>query len=928
MLHLIGISHPQDQRQHLLKFVANKQTWIVSDLRAKFDLQRELISQSGFLEGDAILRASELWKTLLARMRPDLQVVSQEFAVTLISQEIEKKQDVDWLRAPGAAQTAYHYLTQLMPILSHPEGRGLVQEWFEKNDGKNKSSQVRWGHWLDLSFELWSLFQKQGFMALPWISGILVNEVGFEKVWQRPLVFDLGAELNQVESDLINLLSRFTDVTVLSPEPSWKKEYGKTLFAYELLDKKSIRQRTPSSPFKPSEPKTERVFKKFTTMIAEVKEAIATVRGWLESGILPSKIAVVSVDIETYWPSLSEYFRQEGIPVQKDVVARLHSFPDFSHWLAGLRLRSGQVNESDLEIHLFSNASTLNEPAQLTYERFRVLFSAIYDSEDLSRDSKIRNLYLSEIKASESVDRDRFVAWSLKSFPSQVDDGKAELLFKRLFQECPAAMQFNLSRWLEYLQKLISKIEYRVEEGDSNGVACLNLMSAENSKATHQILLGLTEDSLKQAAQTGILFADTLSLASGPGFHLASSDQNKLEFEVRWLFEDESRVLHLYVPETDFAGAIQSPSWIWLREQRESASPQHEERWIPAPTRWDELQNSTWEAIGKERGWSAERTARVEKSMQQDLGLLSPEPFAQNQVFSLSASTLENYLDCPFVFAAKKLFRLSDQPNLDLDVDASTRGSLMHALFARLTETPMKFEYAENELMEVIQQAREKSETELADERLWPPLQARYKEMAQRFLAFEKEWRTQFPETQTVGRELSVHGFITAEGSLEREALPGAIEFKGRIDRVDQDRAGHLAVIDYKSTASNLHQFGAWLDNNELQLLLYSLALREGLSDLPPNEIVEAVYYVERTMSREVGLKINDLEQNLFTIDKISSRNHISRQKRDEFFNQIKNILKDAIQKMKSGEFNAKPADINLCERCQWRIVCRAPHLI
>ena len=925
MLQLESLAFPHDQRRRLGEFNPREATWIVSDLRAKFDVQRVLIAPTGFLSSDSVLRASELWKTLLTRLRPDLQIISQEFAVALISQHVAQRRtagngtDVaaDWLQARGAAQTAYHYMTQLMPILAHPQGLELAEEWLSKNP----ESDVRWGHWLRFACDVWTSFVENGFVAVPWVAGVLVNELGFETIWTRPLIFDLGAELTQVEADLINVLSRFLPVTVLVPNPSWRAAYQKTLFAYDLLD-----QQLPKGPEelekKTARKSAPRVYKKFTTMIAEVKEATAQIRKWLEEGHAPQSLAIAAPDIEAYWPALSAYLREEGIAVQKDEVSRLQTLPSIARWLAALRLRSGQVTSHDLEISTFQQAKS-----EISYERFRVLFSMIYDETDLSRDTKTRELYLSEAPLAGVVPRDLFIAWSLKALADSVDDLHVELIFKRLFSECPAGTALSLNRWLEYVQKIAARIEIHLEDGDPNGIACINLMSAENSTATHMMIVGLTESALRQSVATGILFSDTLSLSSGPGFHLASADHDKLEFEASWVLDDHDKTLHLCFAETDFAGAVQAPAWVWMQ------GAGHESRSVPATTRWDEVQGADWSVIAENRAWDGSRLKQAGHSIAQDLGVEPRPHFLPPSSLSVSASTIENYLDCPFVFAAKKLFRLSDDPALDLDVDASTRGSLMHAIFARLTEAqPMRFEYTDDELLEIIAHARRVSATELADERLWAPLAARYLAMARKFLNFEKEWRQRFPATTTIGRELNVNGWLTQTGALKPNvegAKPhdAVLAFRGRIDRVDTDQSGHAAVIDYKSSAGGLKQFGSWIKDNQLQLLLYAMALEGGLTEAPAFDVMAAVYYVAKGPDRDTGLLVDDQAQGLFAIENARAKNHTDTAGKNELFSDTRDVLQAVLAKMQAGEYAPAPVDFRICDRCQWRRLCRAPHL-
>jgi ATP-dependent helicase/nuclease subunit B len=449
MLILQSVGSPRDQKNLFAQFEPETHTWLVSDLRSKLDLNRSLLANRQFISGESVLRASELWKLLLSRTRPDLQFVSREFALALIGQKLPTF-DEAWLNSPGAPQTAYDYISQLMPVLAHPEGESIMQEWLTLN----VQSQVRWGRWFDLALKLWREFLEDGLVAPPWALGVLVNEVDLNTVWSRPLIVDLGAELNQVEADLLILLAGTVDVVVLCPEPDWKDEYSKALKPYEIFESKiKIERRpppmsgfddarenfpeytsevTPSARPDRSVAKTE--YFKYTTMIAEVKDAVARVRGWLDQvaeGALPQKIAIAAPDIEVYWPALASYLETEGIPTQKDHVRRLHSYPDISRWLAHLRLRTGAFAEADLETGLFASLS--QAPRLMSYERFRTLYTALYDRQDLARAEEVNQRFAVEISTRDSLIRDDFVAWSLRQLPEEIEFQRVESLLRQLF---------------------------------------------------------------------------------------------------------------------------------------------------------------------------------------------------------------------------------------------------------------------------------------------------------------------------------------------------------------------------------------------------------------------------------------------------------------------------------------------------------------
>ena len=440
------------------------------------------------------------------------------------------------------------------------------------------------------------------------------------------------------------------------------------------------------------------------------------------------------------------------------------------------------------------------------------------------------------------------------------------------------------------------------------------------------ILLGLTETALKKTLATSILFADLWSLGQEFGFHLASEDQAQLEFETRWLIEAGGRELVLCVPETDFNGGAQAPSWLWVKGSREKGEALSVT--VPAVTRWDEIQRGQLPAVALERGWTPEETAVIREAIEEDFGEKPLEAFADKFITALSPSRIEDYLECPFIFAAKHLFKQGSENEIDLEVDSLRRGSLMHAIFEELTVEPMKFDLDEDEIIAVVDRARESSKLVLADERLWAPLRSKHVELAKRFLNFEKDYRREFAKVRTIEREFEVKGFLkTSTGELVREAADDTLTFAGRIDRVDEDDVGHLALFDYKSSKASTSQHGAWLRDNKIQLLLYALAIENGLTSLDARPVLAALYYAAKPLSRTNGFLVDGVEQNLYEIKDRRTKNHLTPEAKSELFREGQALVQKAVTGILSGHFRAEPRDPAQCKTCQWSSLCRTPHL-
>ncbi len=147
-------------------------------------------------------------------------------------------------------------------------------------------------------------------------------------------------------------------------------------------------------------------------------------------------------------------------------------------------------------------------------------------------------------------------------------------------------------------------------------------------------------------------------------------DQRYNEFLAEKIsYETESEII-LSFAATDFSGQVQAPALLWLKYAL-VAQADIEHYNIPEPTRWDEIQNSNFKNS---------ELANILPYIEQDVGQRAPDTFNVPNRLKLSPSQLEKYQQCPFIFSAEKIFRLSDLPDVDLDVDAMTSGRLLHAV--------------------------------------------------------------------------------------------------------------------------------------------------------------------------------------------------------------------------------------------------------
>ncbi|MCB0350292.1 MAG: PD-(D/E)XK nuclease family protein [Bdellovibrionales bacterium] len=899
MLKILELRERADKINHIEKLKPLEQTWLVADLNSKTLFQTILLKKHKCLTENSVLRVSELWQKILHQSFPEIEVVSAHFVSVLLSEWLAKR-DLPWAQHPGTPKILTQYIAQFLPILVRRDLSEQMRDWLRENP----EALMRWGNWFILAKEAWEFFCKEKILASTWVSAFLSAEEWPGQLWHQDIIVDIGADIIGVEIELFRRLAKDVDVTIYAPEKKWCDKYNSTLWAYDILSER---------PLNSSVQLEESIFSnviigRYTTQIAEVKSAVAQIRSWLEQGAEPKQLAILAADIEQYWPSLQAYLQKEGVPVAKDVVMRAASVPAVAKWLARIKIESHEIESGDLESSVFCNSQL----PPIEYEKFQQLYNKIYDEDDLSRNEHVQKIFQFKFKSSDLISREDFFAWAIQFWTEDligIDRISAEIL-----KECPVHVRLELRSWVSYISALVAKIEFKISEGPSLGVICSNFDTAQNLDFKHVVMLGLSENELQSPSELSVTRSDVAKIAQDLGVYLESPDQRYNEFLAEKIGAEVQGELVLSFAVTDFSGQAQAPSLFWLKT---ALSNQIDiERYnVPASTRWDEIQNSDLEKS---------HLAKILPYMNEDVGVKERENFKSSKKLRFSASQLEKYTKCPFIFSAEKIFGLSDLPDVDLDVDAMTSGRLMHAVLEQLLAEPLNLSRSDSDLIALIDRTKDSLALMIGETRLWPAKRQHYLRLAKNFLDFEKSWRAQYPNTYTIGKELFLSGQMRIRDDLE-------IEVSGRIDRVDTYSAGDSAqplyvVLDYKSSGAGLHNYGSWLGNDEIQLTFYVMAISQGLTTLPPGEVIGAFYYIISKMNRERGFRRVD-KLNLLFGENSRNRTQITEEKLQTLLGEVQGKIAEIVEKITLGAFQPEPKDSKDCKSCSWSTLCRAPHL-
>jgi ATP-dependent helicase/nuclease subunit B len=908
MHQLIGAKNSTDKLKLFSEFQPESGTWVVSDLQSKWHLQKQLLSQHGRLEERAVMRATELWRHLAFQLLPAVRILSHELAQTLFWDWIQPMK-LPWARSPQSVSVLLNQMQMWMSVFSDPRHAEIMAQWFEANP----ESYVRWGHWFELCAEIWSRCEERGLVMMSWLPAVLLNQDLSQLQWSRELTFDLGSQISQVEGLLLRELARHFTVRVIYPEAPWASLMRGALRPYEELMQESYAGDPQWQPPVINELRMRR----YSTSLAEVKDAVHLVRQWLEQGVPPLQIALVAPDIEGYWPVLQMYFEQEGVPVNKALSAKLGSFSEMAHWVASLRTAFQRITSSDLEMHFFAAP----ERPKLAFDEFRVLFSHVYDARDLERASR----YFQEApgKPLETMTLLEFLPLSLQHWSAANSSERLLQLLQILSQEVPRDLELSPHQWLSYVEGLLARRDVNLGAASDAGVWCVSVSSSEWLESSHAIFLNLSEGALRRVDSSPVSMGETQKIFTDTGFAIGTTDRQELEFELLWFLQRQRQELQLNFSATDFLGSVQTPSrfWMWAGFINDQLLTEAQ---APGRTRWDQIQRLDLDGLARLRGYSEAHQLGLQVGLQRDL-TNQPTTWGTPREVRVSASSLERFWHCPFTFAAARLLKLNDNPVLDLDLDRRTRGQLLHALAEELSQEPLRWEWSDVELHTLIDEVRARQNILVADERLWPAVRAQHLRLARLFLQFEKQWRERFPQARTVGREVAFLCYWDmTQAAPSAEVSP--VTLAGRLDRVDQDSQGRYALVDYKASSGGLTNWSSWIKNYDVQMALYAQLLEQGLVELPAAPVVAANYYVIKDSDRRKGYHVKDVGSELYSSeDKLY--NFISIEQKQSMHQQLREQIQLALNQIIKGELNPQPREMGTCDSCSWRTLCRAPHL-
>ena len=689
MIRLMELEDPRNREDFLSGMDRKKDCFLVSDIKSKLAAEQQIIQKNGLISGQPILRMRDFLKELFLLTHPHWQIVSKSFLKEFFLEFAGRHMD-PWVNNMQDSENLFLYLDQFLPIISHPDSSRLMREWL---DERTHRARKRWQRWYHLSEDFFCFIQKKKWIHEEGIKGLLLNELpNFTGPfpWPDQVIADLGVHFDSCEQEILKMLSSVTEITVLIPRL-------KTDILTSPLPYHRLKETIPSSDKiiqKKQEGSLTKFFKEeYISALEEIKGTTAQVRAWVNQGVKECDIAVLAPNIEEYWFCLQPYLEKENVKVQKSVTTRATDFPEMMFWLASLKIHIGWMDFPLLESRAF------HKNPKIPFFQFQSQFF-----QNPERDlSKQRFCGKSRTKDPEQkVSGREFMEWALSFWPKEAEGSLFDMVVTA-FQDVPLEVRLQWKRWVVFLEMSLHQQEKEIKKETGEGISCLSLNAIDSVKASHIIVMGLDEESLRNYEESSLNQRDWECLDQELGFPLPFNQGPEKEMALQWFFQSSSlKEVILSFSSTDFSEQARTPSVFFLMfEQLQPLSIKPASDRKKLTTVWDSLKRQKTVPEILHARISSTSLQNIEQALREDREGLH-RSFAPNSVSSFSPSSLNEYAFCGFMYAAHRVFHMKKDPAVDWEMSPLDIGSLQHRFLEKLLFKNPSLEISEEKMEQLI----------------------------------------------------------------------------------------------------------------------------------------------------------------------------------------------------------------------------------
>jgi hypothetical protein len=300
-------------------------------------------------------------------------------------------------------------------------------------------------------------------------------------------------------------------------------------------------------------------------------------------------------------------------------------------------------------------------------------------------------------------------------------------------------------------------------------------------------------------------------------------------------------------------------------------------------------------------------------------GYLGP----QEETLHLSASQLDGFLTCPFMYLFTHVWKLDVKEAKTAFPTPDVVGNLIHLTLSRFMGRHLgealftkELEMLWQELSEAYQAAYTEMERngDIPRSRYSDHIRKSYEEWLKRWLRMEVDYEEKSPTGVTVCAVEKAFGRKGAAWPPYDLTVDGKkVYLSGQIDRIDRSESGYL-IMDYKTGG---RPTTARMDEGKaVQLPLYIKVLERNLG-LIDQQIFGAIYGDIRT-----GRRVGGMWSSVGKAAKEAPKS-VRGKDMEDVLKISENVIAAAVRRMRSGDFAAEPYNGKCPDYCPARDICR-----
>lgn len=939
MLKIIQYKNKSDVEKYFQQLDAVNESWIIANLKTKQELQKRIIETQGYYLNTSILRIRDFWLQVFNANYPEYKIISKETYHILVKNILEKYKDQIQIQVvdPEKKCQDLNYFINLLLDPSFDLNSDRFSEWldlFERRKFQLKSNLL-------VNKLIANFLLKHKSIPYDWVSSFIqTSGMNFSSLKQRKFYFDLASEISMKEAEFIYELSKEKEIVVFQSEYEANSKYQFLLKPYEFLNAKLEKSQIVKPQDSALQPQI--LLRKFSNSLAECRDVVGQVQKWIDAGVQTSDIQILAPQIEVYWPLLQSLFKIQNIQVQKNKVFKLVTLPQVQLILSKIKFFQRSASAADLEKILFLNQSK----SYCSFNDFKESFSSPFFSfEELwvKIKEKIPALIANDLKLDvyevnlqeELLRKDFFTKFAML-FEEHLEGEVFDHIISELFNGSHEEMRLQISDWFEWVMLSLEKLELKLEN-NREGVRIDSLMSSQSFNSKYVYALGVDDTYFANSHDVDIDPEDILSLASELGYYLDHPDYNFRTYELETLKEKTQNVLILSYALKDLKGDISNPCSVWQKlafEQKlmEKHTDLHQE------TNWDGYQRGNPETFFLSRN-SNYNFENYKKDLNTDYykSLMSDQESTSSlsdkaSIYSLSPSSVKSFSECQFKFYMQKEILAEESDVEQIDISNKEKGQWYHRVYQLIIEnweaimTEWTLLDSEEKQMAFLQERFSKEVPKTISSPFWHKIRSRYFAGIVSFIQHEQSLRKLFPHIQDLGCEVKWKAYFDeVNKKWVKEKPEKGFLFRGTIDRVLLNKAtGKVWLVDYKLGAQQAPSFSAWSKDSNWQLMYYTLALEQGfVEDIGIYPVELAQYWVVNKWEIKKGYS-DGLEHDFVLKTK---KDLLAENQKEQLVQKFNEFVFEQVQKIRERKFPPLPKDEKLCRKCQWSLMCRAPHL-